>query len=549
MKKLRMFGIVSAAAVALTAITSAGLSAFAAASVGEKLSVSQNGEHQYKDKCDGYSYEIWLDKTGGSGSMTLGAGGTFDTEWDARCEKGNFLARRGMDFDRTRKATDCGDITLDFAAEYSASDKGNSRLCVYGWFVDPLIEYYIIEDWVNWCPQPNGPSQTVTIDGSEYEIFTLPHEGPTILDNQSRQFTQYFSVRKTKRTSGTISVSEHFKAWEKAGLEIGNLTEVALNVEGWESSGRANVTKLEFVDPIEQGTGVATQTTEPGTTEPTLIPEPTVSYEKPTDTGEWISDTIDNEKLATVWSKRGNEASYGITSDWAHSGKRSLYITDRKESWHGFSAEGGNEMKAGKNYIISAYTGYRNDNFDSVTFNIGLQYDLDGKKNYDDLATEACKSGEWVRLYDEFSIPEGATNISLYVQTKYTETPTAADLVSFYMDDVVLMGDEVMVGTRPQFPEETEPEATQTTETTQTTAELTVTTGEETKPVAATKPVDVNGDGKVTVSDAILLARIVAEDSTATVTDAGRANGELDGTEGLSADDTVILLKMLAGLA
>ena len=68
--------------------------------------------------------------------------------------------------------------------------------------------------------------------------------GPTILDNQSRNFKQYFSVRKSKRTSGTITVSDHFKAWADAGWNIGNLTEVALNVEGWESSGKANVSKL-----------------------------------------------------------------------------------------------------------------------------------------------------------------------------------------------------------------------------------------------------------------------------------------------------------------
>ncbi|MCR5109916.1 MAG: polysaccharide deacetylase family protein, partial [Ruminococcus sp.] len=83
-----------------------------------------------------------------------------------------------------------------------------------------------------------------------YEIFQLDHTGPTILGD-TRTFKQYFSVRKQKRTSGTITVSDHFKAWEKAGWNIGNLTEVALNVEGWESSGKANVSKLT----ISEGTG------------------------------------------------------------------------------------------------------------------------------------------------------------------------------------------------------------------------------------------------------------------------------------------------------
>ena len=210
---------------------------------GQKFSVG-NGQNQHKaDNVDGYSYEIWLDNTGGSGSMTLGSGGTFSTEWSAQVSSGNFLARRGRNYDATKKATEYGPIVMDYAADYSASSQGNSRLCVYGWMKNPLVEYYIIEDWVNWCPSANGASKTVTIDGAEYEIFQLDHTGPTILGT-NETFKQYFSVRKSKRTSGTITVSDHFKAWADAGWNIGNLTEVALNVEGWESSGKANVTKL-----------------------------------------------------------------------------------------------------------------------------------------------------------------------------------------------------------------------------------------------------------------------------------------------------------------
>jgi len=212
---------------------------------GQTFSVG-NGQNQHKgDNVDGYSYEIWLDNTGGSGSMTLGSGGSFSTEWSAQVNAGNFLARRGRNYDASKKATQYGPIVMNYAADYSASSQGNSRLCVYGWMKDPLVEYYIIEDWVNWRPQ--GNSQTVTIDGAEYEIFQLDHTGPTILGT-NQTFKQYFSVRKQKRTSGTITVSDHFKAWEAAGWNIGNLTEVALNVEGWESSGRANVSQLTIGD-------------------------------------------------------------------------------------------------------------------------------------------------------------------------------------------------------------------------------------------------------------------------------------------------------------
>ena len=34
-----------------------------------------------------------------------------------------------------------------------------------------------------------------------------------------------------------ISVTDHFRAWSRMGMKLGNLYEVALNVEGYQSSG------------------------------------------------------------------------------------------------------------------------------------------------------------------------------------------------------------------------------------------------------------------------------------------------------------------------
>ena len=126
--------------LSVPAMPTAVLNTAIAASAGTTLSVG-NGRTQYKeDNVDGYSYEIWLDNTGGSGSMTLGSGGAFNTEWSAQVSAGNFLARRGRNYDASKKATEYGPIVMDYAADYSASSQGNSRLCVYGWFKDPLVE-------------------------------------------------------------------------------------------------------------------------------------------------------------------------------------------------------------------------------------------------------------------------------------------------------------------------------------------------------------------------------------------------------------------------
>jgi hypothetical protein len=55
------------------------------------------------------------------------------------------------------------------------------------------------------------------------------------------------STRKTAHTCGTVTVSEHFAAWEKQGWKLGALTSVHINVEVGGGTGKidfplANVT-------------------------------------------------------------------------------------------------------------------------------------------------------------------------------------------------------------------------------------------------------------------------------------------------------------------
>ena len=222
-----------------------------AASVGDKLSVD-NDTPERKGISDGYSYDVWIDRTGGNGTMTLGQGATFKAEWDATVPLGYFIASRGLDFGSTKKATDYSYIGLDYEADYRQNDsqQGNSYLGVYGWFQNkgvaenvPLVEYNIIEDWVDWVP--DAPGKMVTIDGAQYKIFQIVHTGATI-NGGSETFRQYFSVRQDKRTSGHITVSDHFKAWAAEGWGIGNLYEVALRAQGWQSSGVVDIKNLNI---------------------------------------------------------------------------------------------------------------------------------------------------------------------------------------------------------------------------------------------------------------------------------------------------------------
>jgi len=436
MKKTRKSKVLSAVlsvVMGVSMLPQAAITSFAAA--GDVLSVG-NGRNQHKGVSDNFSYEVWIDTTGGTGTMTLGKGATFKAEWSASVPSGNFLARRGLDFGSTKRATDYDYIGLDYEADYrqTGSSSGNSRLCVYGWFQNkgvggnvPLVEYYIIEDWVDWCPSSSN-SKTVTIDGAQYKVFQLDHTGPTI-NGTTETFKQYFSVRQDKRKSGHITVSDHFKAWADQGWGIGNLYEVALNAEGWQSSGVADVTMLNvYTDPSQAGQDYVPPTTEPST------PEPDVNYTAPSGSGSGVTD--DFEGNGTDWTGRG-EVSYGLTSDFAHGGNKSLYVENRTNSWNGFTIAS-DELAAGGSYEISAFAGFKSNNYDSMGFTLGVQYDAGGTTEYVNLVDAQGTSGKWSELATEFDIPSNASNISLYVQSSYTETASASDLIPFYLDDVVM---------------------------------------------------------------------------------------------------------------
>jgi endo-1,4-beta-xylanase len=187
-----------------------------------------------------YYYEYWKDN--GSGTMTLKDGCNFSCQWG---QVGNILFRNGVR-PGSRK-----EIVI-YSAEYKP--QGNSYLSIYGWFENPLVEYYIIESWGTWKPPGSSSKGTVETDGGTYDIFQNSRTGPSI--KGSGTFQQYWSVRKAKRTSGIITCGNHFDAWEKKGMTIGKFYEVSFNVEAYQSSGgSADVTVS--MDTVLDTTGIS----------------------------------------------------------------------------------------------------------------------------------------------------------------------------------------------------------------------------------------------------------------------------------------------------
>jgi len=81
----------------------------------------------------------------------------------------------------------------------------------------------------------------MTTDGDDYEICTKMRVNKPSIDGTST-FPQFWSIRKTHRTGGTITARAHFDAWTKAGLKLGKQQYMILAVEGQDSNGTASVT-------------------------------------------------------------------------------------------------------------------------------------------------------------------------------------------------------------------------------------------------------------------------------------------------------------------
>jgi len=196
---------------------------------------------------DGYRYELWDQNSQGKASMKLGKGALFNGQWS---NVENYLARRGLSYNQTQEHRDIGNFYATYNCSYKPSSVagGNSYLSVYGWTINPLIEFYIIEDWRNWIPSMSKEAifkGTLDANGSIYDIYECTRiNQPSIIGITT--FLQYFSIRRDKRDKGTINISEHFNKWESLGLKMGKMHEVSFVVEGYHNSGKFSFNDLDI---------------------------------------------------------------------------------------------------------------------------------------------------------------------------------------------------------------------------------------------------------------------------------------------------------------
>ena len=131
--------------------------------------------------------------------------------------------------------------TINYSADYRPN--GNSYLAVYGWTRNPLIEYYVVENFGTYNPSSGATRMgSVNCNGGQYGLYKSTRVNQPSIDG-TRTFDQFWSVREAKRSSGTVDMSCHFNAWKNFGMNLGsehNYQIVA--TEGYQSSGTATIT-------------------------------------------------------------------------------------------------------------------------------------------------------------------------------------------------------------------------------------------------------------------------------------------------------------------
>ena len=181
---------------------------------------------------DNLAWQLWANNAS-NGSITTFSTPAFEADWN---NAGDFLARIGFEWGNAGKTYDTyGAITADFAYKKTGSGGGYSYIGIYGWSTNPCVEWYIVDDSFNGMPvNPGNTSNkgTVKIDGGDYILYTRQTTGTGgSRCNGVSSWAQYYSIRKTARQCGTISITQHFDAWKAASMPLGNLLEAKILVE------------------------------------------------------------------------------------------------------------------------------------------------------------------------------------------------------------------------------------------------------------------------------------------------------------------------------
>ena len=177
----------------------------------------------------------------------------------------------------------------------------------------------------------------------------------------------------------------------------------------------AYTTLTSMIPQSEWGDG-----SNPGTTEQPV---------EPNEYGWYFQSTFEGD--LDGWSGRG-DAEVMTSGRTNYVGEEALLVQNRTAAWNGAARSlNPKAFVAGKTYSFSTNVQYF-DGDATDTFYFKLQYtDANGDTQYDTIAEGTAIQGEWMQLANKnYKIPEGATNLQIYVETKDSTN-------NFYLDEAI----------------------------------------------------------------------------------------------------------------
>jgi len=218
------------------------------------------------------------------------------------------------------------------------------------------------------------------------------------------------------------------------------------------------------------------------------------------------------------WNGRG-AATIMTSGRTAFVGDEALLVQNREAAWNGaYYSLNPRAFIAGQEYSFSANVTYF-DGDATDTFYLKLQYtDSTGKTQYSTIAEATCKQGKWVQLANtNYQIPEGASNMQIYVETADTTH-------NFYIDEVIgAVGGTGILGAKDE--EENQPSNPSD--------------NPSSKPTVVG---DLNGDGVINVIDLALTKQGLINGFKS---DSAKAAADVDQNGVVEVNDIILMVKYI----
>jgi len=210
---------------------------------------------------NGGNYFSFWNNGQGTSCITLNSGTSYTSSWS---NIGDWVGGVGWNPGSTSRSI-----------SYSASLQGNggtALMALYGWSTSPLVEYYVIDNWVGSPNRAGTLMGQVTSDGGTYDIIEHQQVNQPSIQGTAT-FNQYLAIRTSPRTSGgTITFSNFVSAWASHGMNLGSMNYQILATEAWGNGSGSSSVNIGGNPPPTTGGPTTNPTTSRPTTSPTTQP-------------------------------------------------------------------------------------------------------------------------------------------------------------------------------------------------------------------------------------------------------------------------------------